>query len=370
MADRTQAEREFEESVHRASERYRARRRALEKMERKANEGPEMAIATALHLAANARAGRRLKRRYLWSRFGIKVHAPYDASAGIKPTHVWSEESATLTKLKRADLSESHALIQYAARRHERAPRGTRERLLRTEAVREQGGYEALFRAVRKGLALYGPSDWDGMACKLAFESLRQGPALWAFFVEESLEPDERVREYAVAELTGWLDAETRLFGRTREAVGGYEEKLRELAAIAAEAWYDLRPGEPFYLPNRFVQSLGQQRKKGSLAGRAGSLLDGLPEIHGLSPEWDVAEGLYGSATDELEAFVESESDRQEISAIIEKAQLSDQEHAVVERKRRGEEVAAISTALGIPKNQVGVIYHRAVKKMRKAAVL
>lgn len=296
------------------------------------------ALSTARELAVRARYRRRRGRRYLWARFGVRVSS-----------------------------SEADTAVTYAAlrSRSEPAPKDAGARMLRAEAVIEHAEWETVWRAVGR-CRQFALADQGRMACKFACEAMRQAPALWASFV--GTEPDNEVRKRALAELTGWLDTETRVFGRTREAVGDSGEKLRELAAVAMEAWDDLRPGEPLYLPNTFVKSIGQRRKKGSLAGRAGGLLDGLPALRGLAPDGETGEWFYGASDDELRAFVDAESDRRDLSAIIEKAGLSRRQAQVIERDRRGEENAQIAAALGIKESAVYAHRHEAIKKLRKAA--
>jgi hypothetical protein len=242
---KSQRERDFEAAARRASERQKERKRSLEKMEGKAQENPDHALAAALILEANARAGRRLGRRYLCSRWGVKVYSR-------RPS------------------------VAYAVVRPERSPKTSQERLLRAEALVEHGGWEAVWKALRAGFDRFGPPDQPRMACKFAFEALRQTPALWGHFVEKAHEPDDSVRERAAAELGGWLDSETRLFPRTRKAVGGREGKLREIAATAAAALADLQPDEPLWLPNTFVKEFGERRKKASLASRGAPYWTGL----------------------------------------------------------------------------------------------
>jgi DNA-binding CsgD family transcriptional regulator len=327
---------EFQEAVRRASERYGEGKRALKQIWKRAQENPAYALSTARELAVKARYRRRRGRRYLYSRFGVKVR-----SLGAATT--------------------------YATVRPERSPGGSGERLLRAEAVVEHAEWESVWRAVWL-CQRFGPADQARMAAKFACEAMRQSPALWAFFIESDREPDDSVRQHAAAQLAGWMDNEIRLFKRTREAgrARTREEKLMELAAVAAEAWGDLQPGEPFWLPNTFVRSFDERRKKKSLAGRGGSLMDGLPNLHGAAEDPD----LHGTQDEDIEAFVAPEERRRQLSAFVEEAQLSEREAAVIERDRRGEETAQIAAALGITKNQVGVHRHRAITKMRKAAGL
>jgi DNA-binding CsgD family transcriptional regulator len=319
---------EFQEAVRRASERHKERKRALKRIWERAQENPAYARSTARELAMKARYRRRRGRRYLYSRFGIKVR---------------SREAATT----------------YATVRPERSPGGSGERLLRAEAVVEHAEWESVWRAVCQ-CQRFGPADQARMAAKFACEAMRQSPALWAFFIDSDREPDDSVRQYAATQLAGWMDNEVRLFKRTRE------EKLMEIAAVAAEAWDSLQPGEPFWIPNTFVRSFDERRKKKSLAGRGGSLMDGLPDLHGAAEDPD----LHGTQDEDIEAFGAAEERRRQLSAFVEMAGLSEREAAVIERDRRGEETAQIAAALGITENQVGVHRHRAITKMRKAAGL
>ena len=88
---KSQQERDFQAAVRRASERHKERRRSLEKMERKAQESPDNALAAALILEANARAGRRVGRRCLRSRWGVKV---YSRRPDVAYAVVWPEPFA------------------------------------------------------------------------------------------------------------------------------------------------------------------------------------------------------------------------------------------------------------------------------------
>jgi DNA-binding CsgD family transcriptional regulator len=211
----------------------------------------------------------------------------------------------------------------------------------------------------------------DGMQIRLRGDAPEPGAV--GFFIESDREPDDSVRQYAAAQLAGWLDNEVRLFPRTRATglASTRDEKLAEIAGVAADAWGSLQPDEPFWLPNTFVRSFDERRKKKSLAGRGGSLMDGLPDLN--SGVEDPA--LHGTEEEYIEAFdlalfEEAENYRRQLSAFVEKAQLSEREAAVIERDRRGEETAQIAAALGITKNQVRVHRDRAIKKMRKAAGL
>jgi DNA-binding CsgD family transcriptional regulator len=260
------------------------------------------------------------------------------------------------------------AATTYTAVRRERSPRSSRERLLRAEAVVEHAEWEAVWRAVWLCQS-FGPADQARMACKFACEAMHQSPALWGFFIEKDLEPDDSVRQHAAVQLGGWLDNEVRLFPRTRATglASTREEKLAEIAAVAAEAWSLLQPDEePFWLPNTFVRGFGERRKKGSLAGHGGSLMDGPPDLYSGVEVPD----LHSTEEEDIEAFEEAENNRQQLSAFIEGAQLSEREATVIERDRRGEETAQIAAALGITKNQVRVHRHRAFTKIRKAAGL
>jgi hypothetical protein len=330
---KSQQERDFQAAVRRASERHKERRRSLEKMERKAQESPDNALAAALILEANARAGRRVGRRCLRSRWGVKVYS------------------------RRPD-------VAYAVVWPERSPKGSQERLLRAEAIVGHGGWEAVWMALRDGFDRFGALDQPRMACKFAYEAMRQTPALWGHFIEKAHEPDDHVREHAAAQLAGWLDNETRLYRRTRKAVGGREGKLQEIAAAAAAAWADLQPGEPFYLPNTFLKEFGQRRKKGSLAGRGGSFLDQLSDL-----EAEELEPESASADDEgLAEFEAKETARQQLSALIENAGLSEQQAAVIGRRRKGEKIAHIAAELGVSENQVSVQTSNAIEKIKRAA--
>jgi DNA-binding NarL/FixJ family response regulator len=53
---------------------------------------------------------------------------------------------------------------------------------------------------------------------------------------------------------------------------------------------------------------------------------------------------------------------------LIEKAGLSEQQSAVIGRRRVGEEIAHIAEELGISENQVSVQTSNAIEKLKKAA--
>jgi DNA-binding CsgD family transcriptional regulator len=199
---------------------------------------------------------------------------------------------------------------------------------------------------------------------------MRQSPALWGFFIERDLEPDDSVRQHAAAQLGGWLDNEVRLFRRTRETglASTREEKLAEIATVVAEAWGALQPHEPFWLSNTFVSGFGERRRKGSLAGRGSSLMDAPPDDPHDAAQ--VPEALNGVQDEDIEAFVSAEDSRRLVSALLEEAQLSEREANVVLRDPRGEENARVAAELGITKNQVGVHRFRAMAKLRRAAGL
>ncbi len=114
---------EFQEAIRRASERYGERKRAVEQIWRRAEDSPSYALSTARELAVRARYRRRRGRRYLYSRFGVKVR---------------SQGAATT----------------YAAVRPERSPGNSRERLLRAEAIAALPSNPQLDR------------DGDGKACE------------------------------------------------------------------------------------------------------------------------------------------------------------------------------------------------------------
>ena len=338
MSEETHSEREFEEAVRRASDRYRKRRAGIDMVWRKTEEDPVYAYHAARRLAAKARYDRRRACRHLRDRFGVE--APTD---------------------------EDGTEFAYPIVRPGRTPKNARGRLDRAEAVMAHAEAECVWRAVRK-CESFAPADQGRMAVKLACEAMRQTPGLWAYFVEN--ERDGSVREHALAEFVGWLDNETKMH---REDASR-EEKLHGLAAVAKRAWEDLRPGEPLYLPNTFVKSHGEQRQKGHLVGRAGRLLDSLPDslpaLGGLRFEREPDDWFYGDsgeAEEDVEAFLRCESARRDLSAIIEKAELSRRQAEVVERKRRGEEVAQIAQALGIRESVVYVHWSDALKKLRRA---
>jgi hypothetical protein len=262
---------EFQEAIRRASERYGKHKRAVQQIWRRAEDSPTYALSTARELAVKTRYWRRRGRRYLYSRFGVKVR---------------SRRAATI----------------YAGVRPERSPGSSRERLLRAEAVIEHAEWESVWRAVWK-CQNFGPADQARMACKFACEAMRQSPALWGFFIEKDLEPDDSVRQHAAAQLAGWLDNEVRRFPRTRATglASTREEKLEEIAAVAAEAWSALQPGEPFWLPNTYVRGFGERRKKGWLAGLLIKCHLRLLETHGEQknghrklPSHDAPLKLYG----------------------------------------------------------------------------
>jgi DNA-binding CsgD family transcriptional regulator len=145
------------------------------------------------------------------------------------------------------------------------------------------------------------------------------------------------------------------------------EEKLAEIAAVAAEAWGELQPDEPFWLPNTFVRGFGERRKKESLAGRGSSLMDGLRDLHGAAED---PEDLNGTQDEDIEAFVNAEDSRRLVSALLEEAQLSERESDVIQRDPRGEATARVARELGITKNQVSVHRSRAMAKLKRAAGL
>ncbi len=347
-SDRTQRERDFKEAVRRAAERAAERKRRLEEMEGLSRKSPDHALGMALYLRANTLAGRRLQRRYLYSRFGVKVYT--------RPPRVG-----------------------YAVVHPERSPRRTKDRLLRAEAIREHGGWESLWMALCRGYDLFGAEDGTRKACDFAFQSMRQSPALWGFFVERDREPDERVREHALAELAGWLDTETRLHGRTREVIGGHGEKLREIPAIAAAAWHSLQAGEPFYLPNMFVKSFGERRKKGSLSGRGGTGLDavafrfegvdlGKADAEGIAPKRANLEN-YGPEDAGIERFGAEEEARRQLNAVVEAAKLSPQQRAVIEASElRGLSDEEIATELSTSMGNVHSQKSQAFVRLKKAA--
>lgn len=338
-ADRPKSKRkrEFEEAVRRASERQKERKANITAIEGKAQESPDYALRVVRELAVKAHYRRRRGRRYLYSRFGIKVYCGGNE-------------------------------VSYEARRPERSPKGSRERLLRAKAVVEHGEWENVWRAVWKGFAYFGPTDQGRMACKFATEAMRQTPALWGYFIERQREPDERVREYALAELAGWLDQETRLYGRTRKVGGSREERLRELASAAAAAWADLQPGEPFWLPNTFVAKFSEKRKKGSLAGRGSSYVDAAAfRFEGIDPEEADLENV-GPDDEGFAAFEAREDVRRQLDSLMEAAGLSPQQAAVYERLRGDLEPEEIAAELGIPRNQVYQQRFNAENKLRRAA--
>lgn len=207
------------------------------------------------------------------------------------------------------------------------------------------------------------------MACKFAVEAMRQTPALWAYFIESEREPDASVREHAAVELAAWLDNETRLYPRLRKAVGDRNEKLREIASAAAAAWVDLQPGEPFWLPNTFVGGFNEKRKKKSLAGRGSSYVDSSPDIE-IAQIGDMQSDAIGGDDEGLAEFESREASRQQLNTLSAEAGLSEREAAVIERLRRDMEYAEIAAELEITKGQVAVHWHRATKKLRKAAGL
>ena len=329
---------EFQEAIRRASERYKERKLALQQIWQRAQEDPAYAASTARELAVKSRYRRRRGRRYLYSRFGVRVR---------------SQGAATT----------------YAAVRPERSPRNSRSRHLRAEAVVEHAEWEAVWRAVWM-CQNFGPAEQARIACKFACEAMRQSPALWGFFIERDLEPDDSVRQHAAAQLGGWLDNEVRLFRRTRETglASTREEKLAEIATVAAEAWGALQSHEPFWLSNTFVSGFGERRRKGSLAGRGSSLMDAPPDDPHDAAQ--VPEALNGVQDEDIEAFVSAEDSRRLVSALLEEAQLSEREANVVLRDPRGEENARVAAELGITKNQVGVHRFRAMAKLRRAAGL
>jgi hypothetical protein len=188
---------EFQEAIRRASERYGKHKRAVQQIWRRAEDSPTYALSTARELAVKTRYWRRRGRRYLYSRFGVKVR---------------SRGAATI----------------YAGVRPERSPGSSRERLLRAEAVIEHAEWESVWRAVWK-CQNFGPADQARMACKFACEAMRQSPALWGFFIEKDLEPDDSVRQHAAAQLAGWLDNEVRRFPRTRAPLRSQPRKGESL---------------------------------------------------------------------------------------------------------------------------------------------
>jgi hypothetical protein len=351
VMDGTRRERDFEEAVRQAAERYAVRKRRLEEMEKMARKSADHAIGMALYLRAKAVAGRRRQRRYLYSRFGIKVYT--------RPPRVG-----------------------YGVVRPDRSPQRTKDRLLRAQAIRDHGCRESLWMALCRGYGFFGEKDGARKACEFAFQSMRQSPALWGFFVEK--ERDERVREHALAELAGWLDTETRLHKRTREAVGGREEKLRELPVIAGEAWHSLQSGEPFYLPNEFVKGFGERRKKGSLAGRVGTGLDAggfhfeatnLEIVNSEDSEGMDVFDIRVEAKSYAEWEAEEEASRQKVddlntlSALMDAAKLSPQQRAVIEASElRGLSDAEIKAELSTSLEVVHSQKSQALKRLRRAS--
>jgi hypothetical protein len=132
---------EFQEAIRRASERCGKRKLAVEQVWRRAQESPAYALGTARELAVRARYRRRRGRRYLYSRFGVKVR-----SRGAATT--------------------------YEAVRPERSPGSSRE-----EAVVEHAEWESVWRAVWN-CQNFGPAEQARMACKFACEAMHQSPAL------------------------------------------------------------------------------------------------------------------------------------------------------------------------------------------------
>src|SRR5215210_2699796 len=86
----TQWERDFEAAVRRASERQKARKARIAVIERRAQDSPEEALRMAAVLRYRARNGRRHLRRYLKSRWGIKV---YSRDPTVSYAVFWPERS-------------------------------------------------------------------------------------------------------------------------------------------------------------------------------------------------------------------------------------------------------------------------------------
>ena len=228
-SDRPKSQREkyFEEAVRQAADRYKGQKDLLSELELAAREDPCFARVAATAMLVEARSQRRLWRRYLYGRFGVKVYS--------------HEET-----------------VHYEQRRPERAPETSQERLLRAKAVVGHAEWENRWKALSAGLAFFGTQERFHHAVRLMCDALRQMPAIWGNFTEKAREPDDSVREHAAAELAGWLDSKTRLYPRTRRAVSGREGKLRELAPAALAAWVDLQPQrcDPARRPRHFGYSL------------------------------------------------------------------------------------------------------------------
>lgn len=71
MTEKTSSERQFEEAIRRASQRYRKRRAGIDAVWRRANKSPSYAHRAVLTLAAKAHHEPQQGRRNLYAQFGV-----------------------------------------------------------------------------------------------------------------------------------------------------------------------------------------------------------------------------------------------------------------------------------------------------------
>jgi DNA-binding CsgD family transcriptional regulator len=216
------------------------------------------------------------------------------------------------------------------------------------------------------------------LACKVWLHVARQEPITLARHIEpETDELSPLSREVAATELTGWMRARTSLARNKRLgellAEGGgrpEDELMQELPGAVLAEWPHWRQGGAEGIARRVFSSARMRRRPGpgpgekrETGGRGARRGVGSRRARRIRAGRGPCEA--GTSRDAAAAAPATRR--------LGAGGLSPQQTAVWQLMRRGMERAEIAAELGIPKGQISVVLHNAVKKVseaRKAAGL
>ncbi len=211
-------------------------------------------------------------------------------------------------------------------------------------------------RSRAAGQSFYGPA-----VCEAFLEASEQGPAIFAGVIQEKWDGDPRTQYRAAVSLAGWVGARISLNVNPRlraaldtmQGSSAFEQLIQGLAGATAIEWASLGPDKPLAVlvarTARRLEKEGGEAVKLNLKGKL--LAQGLDEG-------------FGADESDLEEF----RLREELRVLREAAQLSEQEHQILELALNEQPNRTIAEKLNITETHVNTVMYRARKKLKKTA--
>jgi hypothetical protein len=206
------------------------------------------------------------------------------------------------------------------------------------------------------GQGYYGPG-----VCEAFLETSEQFPVIFAGVVQEKWGGDPRTRQRAAASLTGWVGSRISLSRNLRlkaalegeRGISAFEQLLEALGGAVAVEWAALE--RPMPLDVLVTRSALRLEKEGDQAGR----LRHVGKLAAQRPDEE-----HGSDEPDLKEFML----REELRALKEVAELTEQEHQVLQLALEALPNRVIAERLNISENTVKTHKRVGRKKLKQAA--